>query len=1087
MSKHPLCKPACVLALLLFCLAFGFGHAAAQTAATTGEIAGTVRDTNGAAVANANVTVTNTATNFSQTVTSNEEGNFRAVNLPPGDYSLKVAAQGFGAFTQTGYKVEVGSSVAAQIALQVGAVTEEVLVTSAAVETTQTQTPTVVNQTSIEQLPINGRRFQDFVLLTPTADTDPNRGQISLVGQRGINSNIQIDGADYNNPFFGGIRGGERSNQAFTFPQESIREFQVVASGYNAEFGRSTGGVVNAVTKSGTNNWNGSSFVLLRHEELAALNAFGQPAAPTQTQFGGSLGGPIVKNKAFFFVAAEGQKLTQARSVLFTNLAQTAPTTAGVAEAFNFFSGLQVPYTQTNNAGAFIARADYNFNSKHNANVRYNYSKNTALNAVTAGTSLTPTTANAVSNNGTEGDSQNTVAGQLNSFFSPTLVNEFRAQYSRENRPRIPNELSPTVSSTVGTFGTVNFLPTTEFDTRTQLADAVTWTDGNHSFKFGGEFNHTFASQVFAFRQEGQFNFTGTSNSSVTTVLRILSLGTGAAGDPANRFDEPSVQYQRNIGNGDATLSSNEPALFLQDSWRLRPNLTVNYGLRWEAQFMPQADTSNTALTNLVANTNFPIGEHVDPSRIPNQVNQFGPRLGIAWDPFSQGKTVVRAYTGVYYARTPLLTLASPINNFRNPPGDVTLTVQGFTNASAAGTACANVNSPACPNTLYKQFLSIGIDLNTFALGGLPVLSVDQVRQIAQNIAAARGQTFNPNLNLGVVAVGDQLRNPRSFQYGFAFEHELSKGLTIGVTFDHVNTSFLNINRDLNVPAPIVRAGDLSQRPFFGLTTGTPRPISTLDFVQIREASGRSNYDGLTFRGVFRRKWGQFDAFYTLSRDLDNDSTERNATFAEYDNGFNLVPEYNYSRLDARHRFTFNTVLNLWGGFQFSSLGRFRSGYPIDIGVSGIVAPPGSGLSNAQYAALVTIASSTSGDLNGDRGNSSRDRPFSAPGVSFKRNAFRNTRSYNIDMRLQRDIKWGEHYRLSPTIEVFNIFGFKNIQYAGTAAFNYGNPGVNERTGEILAPSNVSFLKIKDANNNYFLNNAPGAPRQVQVGLRFQF
>jgi hypothetical protein len=1077
MSKQPLCKSACVLAMLVLCLAFGFGSASAQTAATTGTIIGTVHDANGAVVPNATVTAINKATNFSQTVNTNDEGNFTINSLPPGDYSLKVTASGFGELNQTGYKVEVGSSLDAQITLQAGAVTEEVLVTSAAVETTQVQTPTVVNQTAISQLPINGRRFQDFVLLTPTADTDPNRGQISLVGQRGINSNIQIDGADYNNPFFGGIRGGERSNQAFTFPQESIREFQVVASGYNAEFGRSTGGVVNAVTKSGTNDWSGSAFVLLRHEELAARNAFGQPAAPTQTQFGASFGGPIVKNKTFFFLSAEGQKLTQERAVLFPNIGQLAANTTGVAEAFNFFSGLQGPYTQTNDAGAFIVRADHNFNDKHNFNVRYNYSKNTAQNAVTAGTSLTPTTANALSNNGTEGDRQHTLAGQLNSFFSPTLVNEMRLQYSRETRPRIPNELSPTVSSLIGSFGTVNFLPTTEFDTRTQFADSLTMTHGNHSFKFGGEFNHTFADQVFAFRQEGQFNFTGTSNANTTTILRILSLGTIGGTDPANRFDEASVQYQRNIGNGLASLSSNEPALFAQDSWRLRPNLTVNFGLRWEAQFMPQPDTSNQVLTDLVRNTNFPNGEHVDPSQIPDQVNQFGPRLGFAWDPWGNGKTVLRAFTGVYYARTPLLTLAGPINNFRTPPGDVTLTVQGFT-AATAGTACAVVTSPGCPNTVYKQFLSIGIDLNTFPLGGLPVLTVDQVRQIAQNIATARGQSFNPNLNLGLVAVGDQLRNPRSFQYGFAFEHEMAQGFTLGVTFDHVNTSFLNINRDLNVPAPVLRAGDMSLRPFFGLTTGTPRPISTLDFVQIREASGRSNYDGLTFRTQMRKKWGQVDAFYTFARDLDNDSTERNATFAEYDNGFDLRPEYSYSRLDARHRFTFNTVLNLWGGFQWSSLGRFRSGYPIDVGVSGIA---------GVAASAVTLSGSTSGDLNGDRGNTGRDRPFSAPGVSFKRNAFRNQPNYNIDMRLQRDIKWGEHYRLSPTLEVFNIFGFKNIQFAGNAAFNYGNPGVNEKTGEILGPTNPTFLTIKDANNNYLLNNIPGAPRQIQVGLRFQW
>ncbi|HYH86530.1 MAG TPA: hypothetical protein VEX60_13845, partial [Pyrinomonadaceae bacterium] len=379
------------------------------------------------------------------------------------------------------------------------------------------------------------------------------------------------------------------------------------------------------------------------------------------------------------------------------------------------------------------------------------------------------------------------------------------------------------------------------------------------------------------------------------------------------------------------------------------------------------------------------------------------------------------------------------------------------------------------------------INLNTFPLNALPILTVEQTRQIAQNVAAARGLTFDPNQGLNVVAVGDQLRNPRSFQLGAAFEREVMSGVTMGVTYDHVNTVHLNINRDLNVGVPVIRAGDLSQRPFYNIQgTGAGRPLPNLGFVQIREASGRSNYDALTFRGQMRKKWGQFDAFYTLARNLDNDSTERNATFATYDDSFNLVPEYNYSSSDRRHQFTYNTVLNLPLGFQWASLGRFRSGVPVDVTVSSIIAPTGSGLSNQQFANAVTLTNSTSGDLNLDRGNFA-DRPYIAPGVSSKRNSFRNRAVYNIDMRLQRDIKWGERYSLSPTLEVFNIFGFKNIQYASTTVLNYGNPGINEETGAVLGPSNPNFLQLRNAAGDLILNNLPGQPRQVQVGLRFKF
>ena len=1073
--------------------------ALAQSQATTGQIIGQVTDAAGKIVPGATVTVTNTAIGLKQTLTTNSEGNFRAVSLPPGDYTVETRSQGFGVNTQTGYNVEVGSSLDATIVLQVQDVTAEVTVTAAAVETTVSQTTTNINSTSISQLPINGRRFQDFVLLTPSADTDPVRNQISLAGQRGINAQIQIDGADYTNPFFGGIRGGERSGQAFTFPQSAIREFQVVTTGYNAEFGRSTGGIVNAVTKSGSNNINGDVFYVVRPTRFAHKNAFGQVAAPTLQQVGGGIGGPIIKNKAFYFASVEYQKLNQQRAVLFDTLQNFNSATLGTTDALTFYRGLEGPYTQTNNAIAFIGRFDYNFNDQNQFNVRFNYSKNTAKNAVTAGTSLQPTTTSATSNNGTEGDDQKTVVGQLTSFLSPNVSNELRVQYSREHRPRIPNELSPLVNNGIGTFGTVSFLPTTQYDYRVQTSDAATVLTGQHTIKFGSDSNYTFADQIFAFRQTGNFNLSGLGTNN-TTLLQSLTVGNaGGAADPANRFDNlastGTITYVRNIGNGMAQIDSRELALFAQDSWRVTQRFTLNYGLRWEAQFMPEPNTNQTSLTEAVRNTPLPLygGNTIDPREIPSQVYQFAPRLGFAWSPFKDGRGVFRGYTGVYYARTPLLTLAGPINNFRTPPGDVSLTISSFTANCANGIANTD---PRCPSTIYKQFLTIGINLNTFALNQLPILTPTQVRQIRDNVALARGLAVSPFDGLQLVTVGgNQFRNPRSFQFGGAFEREIVNGMTLGVTYDQVNTVHLNRNRDVDLPNPIIRANDLSRRPVYGINGSTAfganqnRPIAALGnngYVQIREASARSLYQALTFRAVLRRKIGQIDAFYTLSRSLDDDTTERNATFAEYDNGFDLKPEYNYSRNDRRHQFVFNTVVRAPFGFQLSATGRMRSGLPFDQTVSSIIAPTGSGLTNAQYAALVTISGSTAGDLNLDRGNFN-DRPFSAPGISFKRNSGRNRSVYNVDFRLQRDVKFGDKFRLSPTFEVFNLFKAKNIEYAGTTAFNYGNPGVNERTGEILPVTNPNYLKLRDANGNYLLNNRPGAPLQMQFGLRLFF
>jgi Carboxypeptidase regulatory-like domain/TonB dependent receptor len=1113
--------------------------AMAQSQASTGQIVGTVKNPSGELVPGATVVVMNAATGLSRTSTSDEQGGFRAVSLPSGEYTIEVTAQGFGKFTQTGYKVEVGSALNADITLSVQGVSATVLVSaSASVETTQVQSTTNINETSISQLPINGRRFQDFVLATPTAQIDPLRGQISLAGQRGINGNVQIDGADYNNPFFGGLRGGERSNQAFTIPQGAIKEFQVVATGYNAEFGRSTGGIVNAVTKSGTNEVHGSGFYVDRSTGLAAKNAFGQIAAPTQQQFGGTVGGPLPlprfgeggrshyggKDKSFFFVAYEQQKLLQSRTVLMNNLhiagitSGTIPT--GIDEALNFSLGRETAYSQTNDAKVFLTRFDFNFSQKHQLSLRYNHSVNAALNAVTAGTSLTPTTNSALSNNGTEGDDSNTFVGQLTSFLSPTTINEFRGQYSKENRPRLANEISPLIQASYGNFGTVNFLPTTESDYRVQFGDNLTLIRGSHTWKVGGEYNFVKASQVFAFRQFGQFSFSGIASSSsdanqTTQILRILSVGgntttanangtaTGAAVlDPINRFDDTRVRYARNIGNGLLTLQSPQYAGYAQDSWRVRPNLTVNFGLRYEAQIMPQPDTSNAAVTNAVLNATLPLG-NVDPRVIRSQKNQWGPRGGFAWDPWKSGKSVIRGYAGIYYAATPVLTLAAPLNNFRTPFGDVTLTLPSS-------------GLPTSLNTVYKQFLSIGINLNNSPLGSLPVLSVDQLNQILANISAAGGTAPNVLNGLQVIAA-DRLKNPRSIQFGGGFEREISRGLTVGATYDYVKTTRLNFNRDYDLPTPIIRAGDLSLRPFFGIVSSTVvgaqnRPITAFGntgFVQVRDDQARSKYQAFVVRAQLRRKFGQFDAFYTLSKNQDNDSTERNASFASYDNAFNLAPEYNYGANDRRHVVAFSSVLNLPWGFELGTTARYLSGAPIDVSISSIIAPTGLTLpsflsasqANAYYSFLVTrqgLAAGacttatncpgfTSGDLNQDVGNFN-DRPYLAPGVSSLRNSYRNKSLRFLDARLQRNFKLGEKFEISPSVEIFNVFNFKNITLSSTTATNYGNPGINENTGAVLGPSNPTFLALRDpVTGALLLTNSPGNPRQIQLGLRIKF
>ena len=303
-----------IVPTLILGLAVGLGIAAparAQSQATTGEVGGRVVDAQGAVVPGVTVTAKSPNTGLQRTAVTDQEGLFSIALLPPDSYDLLYELSGFAPVTRP-LRITVGSSLTANQTMQVSSVAETVTVTaSPAVESTATVRTTTVDAEAIANLPINGRRFQDFITLTPTVQVDPQRGQLSFAGQRGINSNVSIDGADYNQPFFGGIRGGERSNNAFTVPQESVQEFQVVAAGYSAEFGRSTGGLVNAITKSGTNTLRGSMFYVNRNRDWAEKNAFGQNAAPTQQQYGGSIGGPVAKNRLFYFGAARVPELRE--------------------------------------------------------------------------------------------------------------------------------------------------------------------------------------------------------------------------------------------------------------------------------------------------------------------------------------------------------------------------------------------------------------------------------------------------------------------------------------------------------------------------------------------------------------------------------------------------------------------------------------------------------------------------------------------------------------------------------------------------------------------------------------------------------
>src|ERR1700755_2626463 len=332
------------LAAVCLCLVLVAPAALAQSQATTGDIVGRVLDPAGAVIPGATVTATNKDTGLERTATADDEGNYRIILLPPGSYSVKASGQqGFNPAGVPNVTVTVGSQTSLDIALTVGNVNEttSIVAEEPTVETTRTSVATTIGERSIQNLPINGRNFQDFSTLSPGVIRDPRGGDLSVGGQRGTLNSLQVDGVDNNNTFFGQALGRGGVRPPYQFSEESVQEFQVNQNGFSAEFGRAGGAVINVVTKSGTNAFHGSLFEYFRDEALNANDPItkanqarrGQPNVrpPLRiNQFRGRVGGPIVKTRAFFFFTYDGQR-SDIPQVLDVPTLSTAPAAAQAA------------------------------------------------------------------------------------------------------------------------------------------------------------------------------------------------------------------------------------------------------------------------------------------------------------------------------------------------------------------------------------------------------------------------------------------------------------------------------------------------------------------------------------------------------------------------------------------------------------------------------------------------------------------------------------------------------------------------------------------------------------------------------------
>ena len=593
----------------------------AQSDAGAGALRGEISTADGKPAASAAVTVRNAETGYVRELHSDSRGQFDAQALPVGRYFVQ-ASQGEFKTDEVEAIVTVGRTHTMTLALKSAnqdtggketTVQTQTMVmnTDSPIDTHDVSSSSSVYLRSIATAPIRGRAFPDFVQLTPDIYQESDRNGLVISGQRSINSYVALDGADFNDPLQGNQRGG--NDPVFFFPLAAVREFQVVRSGLDAEVGRTNAGFVNAVTKSGTNDWHGEGFYMNRNENLTSPDAFGNPAINMQHQFGGAVGGHLKKDRTFFFVAAEQNYL----SVPF--LVQFQPQPVGVTLPASL-TALQGEKEGTNNVTSLFARLDHSLTAKHVLNVDFLFANLDAKNF-----GLVPRTNDqAESTNFDRQASSMAVKSSLVSAFSSSLLNELRGQVATDQRIEAPNLTTAMINITgVGSIGGEVAHPRIFDNNRYELTDNVSLTKGRHSLRFGVDSNLTPAKQERETFEAGRYDFKSLADFNIGKIGRFRA----TVPRSGNREDFIYRGTQQELG------------LFVQDKFALGHNLMVNAGFRWDGQWNPQPTNPNPAL--------------LQTTRIPNDLKMWQPRLGLAWDPKGRGTTVIRASAGLYDARTP--------------------------------------------------------------------------------------------------------------------------------------------------------------------------------------------------------------------------------------------------------------------------------------------------------------------------------------------------------------------------------------------------------------------------------------------------
>lgn len=1051
----------------LLVLALSTFSAMAQST-TTGAIGITVTDPKGAVVPGVTVVVRNSETNKEDTATTDDEGRARITNLQPGTYTVTAEGSGFGKFTQQNVVVEVGvvNSIDAVMSITGGENVVEVTGGAPVINTEQQDFSSNINQTSINELPINGRRWSTFAMMTPGTTPDGTFGLISFRGISGLLNNSTVDGGDNNQAFFSEERGRTRS--PYSVSQASIREFQVNTSNFSAEYGRSAGGVINAVTKSGTNEFHGTAFIYNRNNKWGArnprstisqlVNGVATPVAykavDNRYQFGGSIGGPIVKDKAFFFFSYDQQKRNFPGVSVFSNPgylstvnranltgAARGLTNAQIDSALAFINNETGETPRRGDQILMLPKIDWHINSSNVFTATYNRMRWDSPAGVQTAATVTRGR-NGYGDDFVEADSLNL---RLSSTLSSNVINEFRFQYSTEldtqfSQPALPGQpttaqgKSPQITLTNGiTIGKSNSqdrraLPD---ETRFQFVDAMTVTSGNHSFKFGADINHVKDILDQLFTEGGAYTY-GNINDFIVDYTNWTTSGALRA---ANRECSTTTRlagrcytanFTQGFGPSRFEMSTVDYAFFAQDNWRVTPRLTLNLGLRWEYQKFP-------ALFPDLVNPNLTVNGDVLTSHRPSDKNNWGPRIGFAFALTDDGKTSMRGGYGIYYGKTVNSTIIQSLINTGLPTGQIVTSVSP---ATSPATPAGNAAAPIFPNIL----------------------------------------TTPPPATASVQYFANGFQNPMIHQGDFVIEREIARNTAISASYLFSFGKYLPNFVDVNLSPPTSsRTVNIVDGPFGGQQWTFPyfsgsRPIAGFGFVQEIRSNVDTKYHGLVLQANRRLTNGlQFQANYTLSRAQDSGQTSQTFTplFPLTFNPFDQGAEDGLSAFDRRHKLVISLVYQTRYNSENKVAKALLSGWtfsPIFTMFSGARYTP----TTNNFTTSAAFGPSQAGGVNG--ANSSLRFAF------LPNNFFNQPSIQYLDMRISRRFTIKENFKLELLAEGFNLFNRTQVTSVDNQMYTLAISGAN-----VNATFRPQFGSVTGADGFFFRE------RQIQLAARFEF